>query len=135
VAGAIAIAATLAACGGHTTAGGLTILRYGLTTGSPAALASGTLRFLDGCAVLDTTDPNGAPRGRVILWPMATGIQVVGGRVFVTHAGVMATDGDAVRLGGGEQKDQDFVDRLVGGVGDCRSDVYWMASSLELAAR
>lgn len=129
------VAGILSACGGHTTAGGLTILRYGLTNGSPAALASGTLRFLDGCAVLDIADPNGAAHGRVILWPMTAGIQIAGGRVFVTHGGVMATDGDEIRLGGGEQQDQDFVDGLVGGVGSCRSDVYWMASGIELVAR
>jgi hypothetical protein len=129
------VAVLLAGCGGHTSAGGVTILRYGPTNGSPAALATGTLRYLDGCVVLDTLDPNGAPHGQVILWPPTAGLQVVGGRVFVTDGGVMATDGDAIRLGGGEQTDQAFVDGLVSGVGKCKSDVYWMASSLELVDR
>src|SRR5437867_4111608 len=74
---AIALATLLAGCGGTLTAGGVTILRYGPMTGSPAALASGTLRFLDGCTILENIDPNGAPTGQVILWPPGTDVRLI----------------------------------------------------------
>jgi len=127
---AIALATLLAGCGGTLTAGGVTILRYGPMTGSPAALASGTLRFLDGCTILENIDPNGAPTGQVILWPPGTDIRLIDGRIHVVVGGTAATDGDQVQLGGGEYKDQDWVQHLVGDVGKCRSDVYWLASTL-----
>jgi hypothetical protein len=129
---AIIAAALLAACGGSVTAGGVTILRYGPMTGSPAALASGTLRFLDGCAILENIDPNGAPVGVVILWPPGTDLRVMDDKVHVVVGGVAATDGDEVQLGGGEYTDQSWVEQLVGEVGNCRSDRYWLASTMSL---
>lgn len=135
LAAAVALAALLAACGGPVTAGGVTILRYGPMTGSPAALATGTLRFLDGCAILENIDPNGAPTGAVILWPPGTDLRLVDGRLHVVVDGVRATDGDEVQLGGGEYTDQDWVEHLVGDVGSCRSDRYWLASTMTLRFR
>jgi hypothetical protein len=53
----------------------------------------------------------------------------------VVVGGVAAFDGDRVQLGGGEQSDQEAVAQLVGPVGRCISDRYWMASSLEVVGR
>jgi hypothetical protein len=127
---AIALAAILAACGGSVTAGGVTILRYGPMSGSPAALTSGTLRFIDGCVTLENIDPNGAPFGSVVLWPPGTDLRLIEGRTHVVVGGNAATDGDQVELGGGEYKDQASVEHLVGDVGRCRSDLYWLASTM-----
>jgi hypothetical protein len=128
----IAAAALISACGGSITAGGVTLLRYGLMTGSPAALASGTLRFLDGCTILDSIDPNGAPVGVVILWPLGADLKLVDRCIHVVVDGVAATDGDEVQLGGGEYTDEAWVEHLVGDVGNCRSDRYWLASTMSL---
>ena len=124
-------AALLAGCGGLLTGGGVTILRYGPMNGGMSALAEGTLRFINGCAVVESIDPNGAPNSRVVLWPAGTDLQSIDGRVHVVLNGVAATDGDAVSLSGGEQTDQAWVQELVGPVGECRSDVYWMAWTME----
>ncbi len=132
---AIVAAALLAACGGSLTAGGVTLLRYGLMTGSPAALTSGTLRFLDGCAILEDIDQNGAPVGVVILWPPTTDLRVIEGQLKVVVGDVAATDGDGIQLGGGEYTDQAWVEHLVGEVGKCRSDRYWLASTMTLLVR
>lgn len=125
------VAALVVGCGGPLAGGGVTILRYGPMNGGMAALADGTLRFIDGCAVVESVDPNGAPDGRVVLWPAGTDLQSIDGRVHVVLNGVAAGDGDEVSLSGGEQTDQAWVEELVGPVGGCRSDVYWMAWTME----
>jgi hypothetical protein len=66
-----------------------------------------------------------------VLWPAGTDLQSIDGRVHVVLGGVAATDGDEVSLSGGEQTDQAWVEELVGPVGACRSDVYWMALTME----
>ena len=129
---AIVLATFVVACGGTLTLGGVRILRYGPQAGSPAALASGTLRFLDGCVILENLDPNGAPTGQVILWPPGTDLRLIGGQIYVVVGDVHATDGDKVTLGGGEYSDQAWVEHLVGDVGRCRSDLYWLASEMTL---
>ena len=129
---AILATSLLAACGGSFTVDGVTILRYdGPVTGSPTALAIGTIRFLDGCVALENPDPLGAPASQTILWPPGTMLQRVDDRLGVAVGSVIAFDGDHVQLGGGEQKDQEFVESLVGPVGRCRSDVYWLASTMQ----
>jgi hypothetical protein len=128
---AFVAAALVAGCGGPLTGGGVTILRYGPMPGGMSALAEGTLRYIDGCAVVENVDANGARNGRVVLWPAGTDLQSIDGRVHVVLGGVAATDGDEVSLSGGEQTDQAWVEELVGPVGACRSDVYWMALTME----
>ena len=131
----LALAFLLAACGGTHTASGLTLLRYGPMTGTPAALANGTLRFLSGCTILENIDPNGAPKGQVILWPPGTDIVVRDGLTHVAVGGTLATDGDEVQLGGGQYSDQAWVEHMVGDVKACRSDRYWLASSMSVQGR
>ncbi len=125
-----ALATLLAACGGTVTSDGVTIYRYGAMTGSPAALTTGTLRFLDGCTIVENIE-GGAPVGRVILWPPQTSLVRLDGDIQVSLGNLAAGDGDWVKLGGGEETDQAWVDHLVGDVGRCRSDVYWLAGSLD----
>jgi hypothetical protein len=125
-----AVAATtalvVAACSGSMTLGGITLLRYGPQVGGPTALATGTLRFEAGCTTIDIGDPTHS----VILWPMGTSLASVEGQVHVVSDGVTATDGDTISLGGGQYDDQGFVERLVGPVGQCLAESYWLGYDL-----
>ena len=125
------VLATIVGCGGPVTADGITILRYGPQIGGPAALTSGTLRFISGCVILENIDANGAPTGQLVIWPPGTDLRVVDGQVFVAVGAVLATDGDEVRLGGGQYSDQAWVEKLVDApVGPCESNLYWLATGM-----
>jgi hypothetical protein len=127
---ALVLATLLAGCGGSITTDGVTIYRYGPMTGSPAALTTGTLRFLDGCTIVENI-VGGAPVGRLILWPPQTTFVHADGDLRLALGSHSAGDGDWVQLGGGEETDQAWVEHLVGDVGRCKSDVYWLAGSME----
>ena len=127
--------AVLTGCGGPLTEGGVTILRYGPMDGGPTALAHGELAFRDGCVVLLETTQELMVERSTILWPAGTDLRRVGSELFVVLGGVGATEGNKITLGGGEQVDQAFVERLVGPVGACGAERYWMATSLEVVAQ
>lgn len=97
-----------------------------------AAVALATL--LAACAIVENIDPNGAPVGRVILWPPGTDLRQIDGVLHVVVGSVAATDGDEIQMSGGEykQEDQAWVEHLVGDIRNCRSDLYWLASTLEI---
>ena len=116
----------MAACSGPLTVGGVSILRYGPQAGRPTALATGTLRIEEGCTTIDF----GEPTPSMILWPPGTSLTIVEGRVHVVSDGVTAADGDPISLGGGQYDDQAFVESLVGPVGPCRADLYWLGYDL-----
>ncbi len=107
------------------TLGGVTVLRYGPQSGRPTALATGTLRFESGCTTIDIGEHS------VILWPPGTSLATVDGRVHVVSDGVAVTDGDTISLSGGQFEDQAFVESLVGSVGPCRAETYWLGYDLE----
>jgi hypothetical protein len=132
---AILAAVLLASCGGPISAEGITLFRYGLQTGGPAALIRGTLAFRDGCVLLRTEGQVLMVTHWTILWPPATDLRVVDGQLAVALDGEIAFHGDEVELGGGGQGDQAFVEQLVGPVGNCETETYWMATSLEVVGR
>lgn len=114
---------------GNDVAGGITMLRYGPMPGSPAAIATGTLRLRDGCIWLD----DGEEPAAVVLWPWSAHFGAIEAPLRVVVGNVFAADGDTVQMAGGEYLDQmDFVETLVGSVPEpCRVDRYWLASTLE----
>jgi len=125
---ALALAAAACVAGSPAMLDGVTILRYGLLNGSPAALITGTIDFRDGCVFIDA---NG--EGQVVIWPSSTTLQHAGEEVVVVAQGLTLHDRDVVKLGGGQYSDVQFVRGLTGSIPDvCLADLYWLASSVEI---
>lgn len=112
---------------------GIFFPRHGGGGVPPAALLEGKLALEGACLWIVRSD--GA---RVLpIWPAAFGITVVDGRAaIVDSSGVLARDGDDVRLGGGETVSEQDAFALMGQQPPqgCRAPNYWAVSELRRAA-
>jgi hypothetical protein len=121
----IAIALSVAACGGSVVADGVTMLRTGLMNGGPTAIANGTLHFRDGCVWLQEAPDVSV----VVLWPFGANLDASTGSLAVTLENKRYVEGDVVTLGGGEVNDVAYVRSLVGTIPDaCLTARYWLAT-------
>lgn len=131
---ALVIGVLVAGCttGTPTTLDGVTLLRYGLLTGSPTAQQQGRLRVRDGCVWLEPIFLGLAQELELVLWPSSAGLDNSTGSIRVVIGDLALADGDEVTFGGGEYMDRPQVEGMVGPVpGRCASDLYWLATEAE----
>lgn len=122
------ISTVLVGCTGTpTTVDGVTMLRYGFLTGSPAARTGGTIEFLNGCVGIN----HGDGWTRVVIWPSGARLESISGDVAVVLDGSILKAGDPVELGGGGYKGVEDILGLVGTVPDaCVAEEYWLATKV-----
>lgn len=127
---AFALAWLLLACGAQgrpQVANGVTLLRFGTLSGSPAALLHGRISFANGCVSIEA-EPGVAVTG---LWSSNTRLDSSTGLLRIIVDGVPFSEGDEVSMGGGEYEDEAFVVSLVGTIpATCRGEHYWLLTEL-----
>jgi hypothetical protein len=119
----------VAACNTGTplTADGLVLLRWGSLEARPLGLMTGRLAFEGGCVGVEGAEGETV----VVLWPPDTTFDKSNGALRVVVNGTTFSEGDELRLGGGEAKDPAWIRSLVGPVPPaCQRDLYILATEL-----
>jgi hypothetical protein len=124
----LAIVLLAAACqqGSTMTLDGVTLLRYGSLGGGLASVRDGTLRFANGCVVLEeSTDDR-----TLLLWPPDAVLDNSTGSLRVILRGTALGDGTVTSLAGGlvlQAEAQRMVGRTQSG---CGTKLYWYVTGV-----
>jgi hypothetical protein len=103
------------------------LLRWGRLEARPLGLMTGRLAFEGGCVGVEGAEGETV----VVLWPPDTTFEESAGELRVVVNGTAFAEGDELRLGGGEAKDQAWIRSLVGPVPPaCQRDLYILATKL-----